>query len=235
MGDRASDSSCVNTSAEASRTKEILEQLQNALPAGAVVFAGFGLAGERTVRDAAKGTGFGGSEFPANNCGEFGILVPVGEPTPDEQPRRIDLENFAVTMKDHFPVLFQLLGDEAKILIALRSAAVVVASAFSGGHGELRQIHRGLTSPPGEDLLLVGERLKDAIRRNGNFDFGDDGVVGGDGLRLGCGHWRAPKYAWIFCFGKPGRSLAAPALRGRLSSWRVSWTRRSGSGRASDR
>ena len=99
--------------------------MENALPARAVVLARIGFAGKSALRNANQGAGLGGSELPANNRGELGILVPIGEPTPDEQTGRIDSEHLAVAVKDHFPVLFQLLGDETKILVAFRSATAV--------------------------------------------------------------------------------------------------------------
>lgn len=99
--------------------EKVLKELQDALPAGTVVFTGFGLVGESAVGDANECAGFGGCEFPADDGGMRRMLVPVGKPGPDEQARRIDFEDFAVTFEDHLPVLVELFGDWAEIFTPL--------------------------------------------------------------------------------------------------------------------
>src|SRR5579862_133068 len=167
--------------------------------------------------------GFGRREIPADDGAMRWVGMPIRIPGLHNQPRRIDLEKLAVMLE------------------AINSARIL-AAAFFGNELPLAtwaRVHfpendfEGVASTPLQRLLAIDDRLKDALGRNGDFDFGDDGVVVGSDLRFRGDSHLEPRVDRLGV--SPGTEVNFPALAQSLrqdgARLANSWRLRCGGGR----
>jgi len=96
------------------------------------------------------------------------VVVPVGDPGVDEDARGIVLEDLPMTFKFANVVSPRL----------CLSPVVAVPPAKARIHfPQMRWI--GWIGEPEPELGGIGQRLKDALGRSGNFDLDDNGVAVG--------------------------------------------------------
>src|SRR4029077_12290721 len=114
-----------------------------------------------------SGAAAAGCKFPADYGASRLVAVPIGDPGIHEQPRRIEFENLANGLE----YVDSIDGHGGAGLVLEMPAATATRIHLP------KLTRAGLAGPPLHQLIRLGERLKHALRRRRDFDFGDDCIL----------------------------------------------------------